>query len=60
LKMFVLLLALLFYYTAVRRAARGSEARSPVVAFISLVLWTLVLFGGIFIGFTDATLHVKV
>ncbi len=35
LKMFVLLLALLFYYTAVRRAARGSEARSPVVAFIS-------------------------
>jgi hypothetical protein len=60
LKMFSLLLAVLFYYTAVRRAAAGaSTAKSRVVACISLGLWALVLFGGIFIGFIDSTLHVN-
>ena len=59
LKMLALILAIVFYYTAIRRAAwgaRNSQATSPGFACISLVLWALVLFGGIFIGFVDATL----
>jgi cytochrome c556 len=50
-KMCSLVLAVLFYYTAVRSAARVSAAKSPAVACISLALWALVLFGGVFIGF---------
>jgi hypothetical protein len=60
LKMLSLVLAILFYYTAVRSAAAGApSARSRVVACISLGLWALVLFGGVFIGFTDATVHLN-
>ncbi len=50
LKMSVLLAAILFYYTAVRKAAVKRANRAPVVASVSLALWVLVLFGGIFIG----------
>jgi hypothetical protein len=61
LKMFSLVLAILFYYTAVHKAtASGAPSgKSRLAACISLGLWALVLFGGIFIGFTDSTLHLK-
>jgi hypothetical protein len=61
LKMCCLALALLFYYTAVRKAANSHThaGLQRVAACVSLVLWTLVLFGGIFIGFTNATFHLK-
>jgi hypothetical protein len=49
-KLSVLVLAILFYFTMVRRAAsRGTG--SSMVAFISLGMWALVPVGGIFIGF---------
>jgi hypothetical protein len=56
LKMLFLVVAILFYYTGVRRAAssRIRAGGGQVAACISLGLWALVLFGGIFIGFTDA------
>ena len=58
LKMVFLVLAIIFHYTAVRRAAAGATAlKSCLTACISLGLWVLVLFGGVFIGFTDATFH---
>jgi len=48
-----LVLAIVFYYTMVRKAAasgtRGREG--SITACISLGLWALVPFGGIFIGF---------
>jgi hypothetical protein len=53
LKICFLVLAILFYYTIVRKTA-ASGARAGIgkaVACISLGLWALVLFGGIFIGF---------
>jgi hypothetical protein len=60
LKMLFLLLAIVFYYTAVRHAAYSAAPRNQgVVACVSLGLWALVLSGGIFIGFTSATLHLK-
>jgi hypothetical protein len=50
-KMSLLVLSILFYYTAVRRAAAGaSSGWSRTVASISLVLWLSVLCGGVFIG----------
>ncbi len=60
LKMFSLVLAILFYYTAVRKAvASGAPAgKGRTAACVSLGLWALVLFGGIFIGFTDSKLHI--
>jgi hypothetical protein len=61
LKMLALALAILFYYTIVRKAAVASLSRgmNRTVACISLGLWALVLFGGIFIGFISSTLHIK-
>lgn len=57
LKMLALALAILFYYTMVRRAvAAGDQSRT--VACVSLCLWAMVLCGGISIGFTDRTLKV--
>src|SRR5579863_1087484 len=52
LKMSFLVLAILFYYTIVRKAAAsGTPAgKRQLVACISFALWTLVLFGGVFIG----------
>ena len=51
-KMSLLVLAILFYYTAVRRAAISgvSTGWSRIAASISLILWVSVLCGGIFIG----------
>jgi hypothetical protein len=50
-----------FYYTAVHKAAVSAApaGKSRMVAWISLGLWALVPFGGIFLGFTDSTLHIK-
>jgi hypothetical protein len=55
-KMLSLALAILFYYTMVHRvAASGSSGSwSRMVACISLGLWAMVLFGGIFIGFINS------
>ena len=52
LKMIYLVLAIVFYYTAVYKAVSSASAgRRRIVACISLGLWALVLFSGIFIGF---------
>ncbi len=61
LKMLSLALAIVFYYTAVyKTAASGAPvARNRMVACISLGLWALVLFGGIFIGFIHSTLSIN-
>lgn len=50
-KMAALFLAIVFYYTAVRRAATGSGGDgAKFIAWVSLALWIVVVFGGIFIG----------
>jgi hypothetical protein len=55
-KMVYLVLAIVFHYTAVYRAVSWASAgKRRMVACISLGLWALVLFGGIFIGFIDST-----
>jgi|SRR6185503_16670708 hypothetical protein len=52
-KMVLLLVAIVFHYTVRRKLLRGelSGALSKVVACTSLVLWTSIIFGGIFIAF---------
>jgi hypothetical protein len=65
LKMFFLVLAIIFNYT-IRRTTLLSEVtkgvigggRSRLVACVSLGLWALVIFGGIFIGFLNSTLDI--
>jgi hypothetical protein len=54
LKMLMLLLAMVFYFTTVRKAAATDTRRgkSSLVACVSLAMWALVPCGGIFIGFT--------
>jgi hypothetical protein len=47
-KMILLIAAIVFYFTTVRGAAESGK--SPIVASVSLGLWALVLFGGIFIS----------
>lgn len=56
-KMLFLLLAIGFYFTMVRKAAAADSrgGRGAIVACVSLVLWALVPFGGIFIEFVGAT-----
>jgi len=58
-KMLFLLLAIAFYFTMVRKAAAANRpgAMNSVVACISLGLWALVPFGGIFIGFIGSTAY---
>jgi hypothetical protein len=58
-KMSFLLLAIVFYYTMVRKAATADTRRSKgsIIACVSLGLWTLVPFGGIFIGFIGSTAY---
>lgn len=56
LKMFLLVLSIIFYYTIVYKAA-VSDSRSRVAACLSLELWALVLFGGIFIGSIGSALN---
>jgi hypothetical protein len=59
-KMVCLLAALIFQYTIHNRTVRKVETPDePIVltksvAAVSLVLWTCVVFGGIFIAFTEA------
>jgi uncharacterized protein DUF6644 len=60
LKMFFLLLAIVFHYTIHRKAvAVSSDRGKPLVACISLALWACVVFGGIFIGFVNSTLDLN-
>ncbi|MEO5922790.1 MAG: hypothetical protein ABIR70_03090 [Bryobacteraceae bacterium] len=49
-KIGVLVVALAFYYTAVRRAA-GRDKKASVVAILSLVLFALVPLGGVYLGY---------
>lgn len=52
-KMVLLLLALLFHYTIRRKLLRGvlSPGLNKPVACISLLLWSSIIFAGIFIAF---------
>src|SRR6202045_1421045 len=58
-KMLFLLLAIAFYFTVVRKAvsAESRGGKRSIVACISLGLWALVPFGGIFIGFIGSTAY---
>ena len=56
LKMLFLLLAIVFYFTIVRKAVTANTG-GGIVACISLALWALVPFGGIFIGFVGSTAY---
>jgi hypothetical protein len=53
LKMVFLAIAIVFYFTMVRKAALANKG-GAIVACISLGLWTLVPFGGIFIEFVGS------
>jgi hypothetical protein len=61
LKMFFLLLAIIFNYTIHRKVALAGDAAGSgkLVASVSLVLWSCVVFGGIFIGFLNSTLDLN-
>ncbi|MBZ5635479.1 MAG: hypothetical protein LAO55_20335 [Acidobacteriia bacterium] len=54
-KMLFLLLAIAFYYTMVRKATAADSRGGSIVACVSLALWALVPFGGVFIGFLGST-----
>jgi hypothetical protein len=59
LKMFFLVLAIVFHYTIHRKTVVADAPRSgKLVACVSLGLWALVIFGGIFIGFLNPTLDI--
>ena len=57
LKMLFLVLAILFHYTVHRKAVMAGAA-TKWVAYVSLFLWSCVVFGGIFIGFLNPTLDI--
>ena len=61
LKMFFLLLAIIFNYTIHRKvvSAKETPASGKLVASVSLALWMCVIFGGIFIGFLNPTLDLS-
>jgi hypothetical protein len=61
LKMFFLLLAIIFNYTIHRKVvfAAVTPPSGKFVASISLALWICVIFGGIFIGFLNPTLDLN-
>jgi hypothetical protein len=55
-KMYILLAALIYNFTIHRKVATMENpppALSKVVAIMSLLLWVLVVFGGIFTGFLE-------
>ncbi len=58
LKMVFFVLAILFNYTIHRKVAQRDSRHGKAVACISLALWALVVFGGIFIGFLNSTLDI--
>lgn len=50
-KMCFFALAILFHFTVIRKAAAsGSAGFGRAAAWMALALWTVVLFGGVFIG----------
>jgi hypothetical protein len=66
LKMFFLVLAIIFNYTIHRKTVMAETTagavygtRDKLVACVSLGLWALVIFGGIFIGFLNSTLDIR-
>jgi hypothetical protein len=60
LKMFFLVLAIIFNYTIHRKTAMSdAPTGGKLVACISLCLWAAVIFGGIFIGFLNPTLDIN-
>jgi hypothetical protein len=66
LKMFFLVLAIIFNYTIHRKTVLSETTtgtigggRSRLVACVSLGLWALVIVGGIFIGFLNSTLDIN-
>jgi hypothetical protein len=60
LKMFFLVLALIFHYTIHRKTVvTDAPTGGKLVACVSLGLWACVIFGGIFIGFLNSTLDFK-
>jgi hypothetical protein len=66
LKMFFLVLAIIFNYTINRKTVLSETTtgtigggRSRLVACVSLGLWALVIVGGIFIGFLNSTLDIN-
>jgi len=60
-KMFFLVLAIVFNYTIHRRAVLSGSGgvREKMVGVVSLALWMCVIFGGIFIGFVNPTLDIN-
>ena len=59
LKMFFLVCAILFHDTVHRKTVMTEKASGgKLVACVSLCLWALVIFGGIFIGFLNPTLDI--
>ena len=60
LKMLFLVLAIVFNYTIHRNVvlSGASPGKTKMVAYVSLLLWILVIFGGIFIGFLNPTLDI--
>jgi hypothetical protein len=60
LKMFFLVVAIVFNYTIHRKAALSDPPDGArLIAGISLILWACVLFGGIFIGFLYSSLDLS-
>jgi hypothetical protein len=60
LKMFFLLLAIVFQYTVHRKATRpDAPPGGKAVPLVSMALWMCVVFGGIFIGFLNPTLDIN-
>jgi hypothetical protein len=61
LKIFFLVLAIIFHYTVHRKRvmSEGPPGGGKLVACISLGLWMCVIFGGIFIGFLNPTLDLN-
>lgn len=61
LKMLFLILAITFNYTVHRKvvASGASPGKTKFVAWLSILLWMGVVFGGIFIGFLNPTLNLK-
>lgn len=65
LKMFFLVSAIIFNYTIHRKIVSEMTTglldcgRAKLVACVSLALWALVIFGGIFIGFLNSTLDIN-
>jgi hypothetical protein len=60
LKMLFLVMAIVFHYTTHHKTvAADAPGGGKLVACVSLALWLLVIFGGIFIGFLNPTLDIN-